>query len=317
MTAASDSSSLCPDGVWMTEEDAIKHLSLTKKQMRLFKNEACPMNMHFEHGRYVHAPTPYSQFQFVYISPENTAPLFGDITLINWSRMCDYFSNNIQTDDDVDMSYRRHFTDYTTLPATPANITAAFDAGVLKHSSQLQNVAPKKRGRPSKSKNTTNNQTGQKKKRVNTVENLLPKADTLTQLVMDRFNQLQPEEESSDKDLCKLGGLMKLAEIDSLTFQANRKKATKPTLVNIVFTVCCQCGCHRINEERKNQSPYCRKCTQKMSRKRIKKRQEEHAQMRESLGYSIVKATSTSTKKNNCRYNTQAFQQCIGHATAL
>eukprot|EP00985_Skeletonema_marinoi_P009472 scaffold4402_cov130-Skeletonema_marinoi.AAC.4 len=88
---------------------------------------------------------------------------------------------------------------------------------------------------------------------------------------MDRFQQLQPEEEASDKDLSKLGGLMKLAEIDSITFQANRKKATKPTLVNIVFTVCCQCGCHRINEERKNQSPYCRKCTQKMSRKRIKK----------------------------------------------
>jgi len=272
MAASSDSSSLCPDGVWMTEEDAIKHLRIEAEVMKIYKNCSCPLNIHIEHG-YVRAPTPYSQFQFAYISQTGNAASLMTISLIKWSRMCDYFSNNIiQTDDDVDMTYRRHFTDYTTLPATPTNITAAFDAGVLKHSSQLPHIAPKKRGRPPKSKNTTNNQTGQKKKkRVKTVEDLLPKADTLTQLVMDRFNQLQPEEEASDKDLSKLGGLMKLAEIDSITFQANRKKATKPTLVNIVFTVCCQCGCHRINEERKNQSPYCRKCTQKMSRKRIKK----------------------------------------------
>ena len=50
---------------------------------------------------------PYNKFRFVYISPPDTYPMFGNITLRNWSKMCEYFSNTnttsinkSQTDDD-------------------------------------------------------------------------------------------------------------------------------------------------------------------------------------------------------------------------
>eukprot|EP00984_Skeletonema_dohrnii_P032458 scaffold26689_cov72-Skeletonema_dohrnii-CCMP3373.AAC.3 len=284
--------SLCPKGVWMTVEDAIKHFGIKKNVMKMYKNGSCPMNMHFEHGRYVKAPMPYEGFQFVYISPENTSPLFGDITLRNWSKMCDYFSNNsIQSDDDVDKLFGSYFHEYTTLPATHANVTAAFDAGVLKRSSQLKNVPRKGKGKGSKSNannntNNNNNQSAnknqqQKKKEDEEVINLIPSKGQLTKEVEKRYKQLRPEEEESDKVLSQLGGLMKIAEIDSITFQANRKKATKPTEVNIIFTLCGQCGCHRINEVRKNQSQYCRACTKKKSKeKKYEQRRKDHAEMR-------------------------------------
>ena len=85
-----------------------------REVMRLYRNEASPGNMHFEFGRDVGAPMPYKQHRFVYISPEGTKAHFGDITLLIWSRMCNYFSNNtIQTDaaaDDKDTTtFRQHY----------------------------------------------------------------------------------------------------------------------------------------------------------------------------------------------------------------
>jgi hypothetical protein len=130
---------LCSQGFWMTEDDAIKHLGITAAQMAVYKNHSSPSNIHLEHGRLVKAPKPYSQFQFVFISPVGTKALFGEITLRNWSKMCDYFSNNVtQSDDDDNVHFNGLFKKYTGLAATPTNITAAFEAGVIKSSAQLQ-----------------------------------------------------------------------------------------------------------------------------------------------------------------------------------
>ena len=100
----------CPKGFWMTEEDAVKRLRITPKVWRLYKKEACPTNIHFEHGKRA-APMPYKKFQFVFISPDDgttASQNYGEITLLNWCRMCDYFSKNLNTtDDDGDKQLRR------------------------------------------------------------------------------------------------------------------------------------------------------------------------------------------------------------------
>jgi hypothetical protein len=150
-----------PLGRWMEENDAIKHLGITAEVMAVYKNCSCPSNIHLEHGRKVVAPMPYGRFQFVFISPEGTKALFGDITLRNWSRMCDYFSNNVTQSDDADnVLFCGLFKQYTGLQATPTNIAAAFEAGLMKASAQLQKVAPRGRGR--RPKNITNNNNNNK-----------------------------------------------------------------------------------------------------------------------------------------------------------
>jgi len=99
--------SLCPMGVWMTEEDVMECHNIKAKVMRVYRNEAPPANMHFETGAKVGAPNPYNQHRFVYISQEGTEAHFGNITLRIWSKMCDYFSNNtIQTDAAADDEQR-------------------------------------------------------------------------------------------------------------------------------------------------------------------------------------------------------------------
>ena len=161
--------SLCPMGVWMTEEDVMECHNIKAKVMRVYRNEAPPANMHFETGAKVGAPNPYNQHRFVYISQEGTEAHFGNITLRIWSKMCDYFSNNtIQTDAAADDEYsatiRQHFEVYTTLKATPANIAAAFEKGVMKRSNELQTKAPLRRVTPAKkkTKSNTNNRTTDK-----------------------------------------------------------------------------------------------------------------------------------------------------------
>ena len=174
-------SSLCPAGVWTTEEDAMERHGINAKVMRLYKKECTPVNMYFAHGNSCGAPVPYNK-QFVFISPENTAATRCPVSLPNWSRMYEYLSNNnFDTYDDVDERFRVLFEKYSTKKATPANIADAFAEGVLKHSSQLQNIAPKRRGRPSDD-NTNNNNSNekQKKKREETVDDLLPSEERLT-----------------------------------------------------------------------------------------------------------------------------------------
>jgi hypothetical protein len=144
-------------GVWMVEEDAIKHLGITAAEMAVYKNLSCPSNIHLEHGGKVAAPMPYSQFQFVYISPDGTNAGLFDITLRQWSMMCDYFSHNnaTQSNDDDNMLFNGLFEKYTGLEATPTKITAAFESGLMKSSAKLPKAAPKRRGR--RPKNNNNN----------------------------------------------------------------------------------------------------------------------------------------------------------------
>ena len=101
-------------GVWRTEEDVMERHNINARVMRVYRNESPPGNMHFETGVKVGASNPYNQHRFVYISPEGTKAHYGNITLLIWSRMCHYFSNNtIQTDaaaDDKDTTtFRQHY----------------------------------------------------------------------------------------------------------------------------------------------------------------------------------------------------------------
>lgn len=204
--AAALKSSLCPKGFWMTEKDAAKHLNINTRVMKLFKKYACPTNMHFEHGNKVAAPMPYHQFLFVFISPEGTKSNYGNITLLKWCRMCDYFSNNMNTPDDAgNMHLHDYFKEYMNEDATPANIAAAFEAGFLKRPSQLISSAPIQVVTPPKPKSTnnTNNKTNNNKtkpsSKVNqqrlekggseTVDDLIPSEERLTGVLANRLQE--------------------------------------------------------------------------------------------------------------------------------
>eukprot|EP00986_Skeletonema_menzelii_P015270 scaffold11388_cov148-Skeletonema_menzelii.AAC.1 len=314
-------SSLCPNGVWMTEEDAMERHGINSKVMRLYRNEACPVNMYFEHGRRFNnsrysIPAPYNKFQFVFISPEKTPATLFPVSLLDWSTMCEYFSNNIfYTDDDVDMPFRVLFEKYTNgSKATPVNIADAFSQGVLKHSSQLQNITPKKPGRPpNNSENNSNKK--QKKTREETVDDLLPSEERLTTVVVNRLKHLDPKEIASDKDLSKVGSLMKLAEIDSLKFKVDRGNSDRSREVNMIFAVC-QCGRNRVNEARKNQSSLCIKCsTAQAKEKALVKRRRDNAEKRVAANSCVPIATLTPEEiairmRNMKRERERKEQQC-------
>jgi len=243
--------------------------------------------------------------------------------------MCDYFSNNtIQADadaDDKDTTFRQHFEAYTTLRATPANIIAAFEKGVIKRSSELPNKAQIRRVTPAKKKtksntnkstNTNNNsdtqqttkpqqqekeqdatvqdldkqitkpqqqekeqhatvqdfdnqitkpqqqeneqhatvqdfekqtaepqqqekdqnatvqdlenQTTEPQQQENeqdaTVQDLIPSEERLRSVLVKRYKQLEQKDVATDTDLTKIGGLMKVAGIDSIKFKSEEQR---------------------------------------------------------------------------------------------
>ena len=74
---------------------------------------------------------------------------------------------------------------------------------------------------------TTNNDNNKKsaenqkqnKTREETVDDLLPSEERLTNVVVNRFKQLEEKDVARDKELSKIGALMKIAEIGSLKFK--------------------------------------------------------------------------------------------------
>ena len=303
MTDAHDSP-LCPKGFWTTVEDAARYLGITQQVMKKYK-KACPANIHFEHGSRVGAPMPYKKFQFVFVSPEGTSASqnYCRITLLYWCRMCDYFSNNMNTTDDGDGHLFRYFKEYTNKEATPANISAAFEKGLLKQPSQLRSAIPlrvvtppKKTSANTKAKknnttqSTTNNTTqsttnnncqGQNEDNSATVDDLIPSEERLTLVLRNRLKHLREDDVPSDKHLSKIGGLMKLAEIDILQFKADRHNSDKKREAKMAFSLCERCERNIISEAKKNRSNFCRKCRKKihMEQKREQKRQ-DNAEMR-------------------------------------
>ena len=280
----------------MTEEDAVKRLRIAPKVWRLFKKEACPTNILFEHGRDATAPMLYKKFQFVFVSPEGTSASrqHGRITLPTWCRMCDYFSNNMNTtDDDGDEHFVRYFKEYTGYDeVTPANIATAFEEGFLKQPSQLPKVVtPTKSTKTNNTKKNNNTKPPKQQKEMNkseTVYDLIPSADRLTCALANRLKELEPQDVASDKDLSKIGGLMKIAEIESLTFKAARQNSDKKRMVNKIFTLCDRCGCNRILEARKNQSNQCEKCRKGTFMEKVcEQRRHDHAEMRVAPDSSV------------------------------
>ncbi len=293
----------------MTEEDAMERHSIKKAVMRLWRNQACPANILAVCGGKSHLPMPYCRFNYVFLAPEGMSASLYPITLRDWSRMCEYFSNTvntvIRTDDKVDKSFRVLFEKYTNgTEATPSNIAKAFEEGVMKHSSKLPVPVPKRVGRPKKTTTDDDNNNSNKKSaaaenqkqkmREETVNDLLPSEERLTNVLVNRYKQLEEKEVARDeevskigalekevardKELSKIGALMKLAEIDCLKFKhtTSRKSAAKVEC-NMIFTVC-KCGRNRVIGARKNQSDLCRKCcTRQSAAKKIEKRRRENS----------------------------------------
>ena len=285
----------------MAEEDAVKRLGIAPKVWKRFKKEACPLNIHLEHGKNVTAPNIYKKFLFVFVSPEGTiaSQQHGLITLSIWCSMCDYFSKNMNTtDDDGDKHFVRYFKEYTNFDeVTPANIAAAFEKGFLKQPSKLNYTPPPKRvvtppkktytnvktnnNNSTSATNTNNNQQQQLREDSTTVHDLIPSEEQLTVVLTNRLKQLDQDDVASDEDLSKIGGLMKVAEIESLKFKADRHNSNKQRNVNMVFTLCESCGCNRVTEARQNQSTLCRKCgMQRNNAKAYEKTRQENAEMR-------------------------------------
>jgi len=283
----------------MIEEDAMGRHGIKESVMKLWRNQACPANILTVSGGRVKAPMPYEKFHFVFIAPEGISASLYPITLRDWSRMCQYFSNTvntvIQTDDKADKSFRVLFEKYTNgAEATPANIAKAFDEGVMKHSSKLPVPVPKRVGRPKKTTTTNSNNKKsaenqkQNKMKEETVYDLLPSEERLTNVVVNRYNQLEEKDVARDKDLSKIGALMKLAEIDCIKFKTTRsRKSAAKVDVNMIFAVC-KCGHNRVNEARKNQSTLCNKCRNNQSRaKKIEQRRRDNAVMRVSADSKV------------------------------
>ncbi|KAL7490678.1 hypothetical protein ACHAWT_000225 [Skeletonema menzelii] len=296
MIVAYNNVSLCHQGVWMVESDAVAHLGITSAQMAIYKNYTCPTTLHMEHAGKVHAPKPYDSFPCVFISPEGMEARKFPVTLKAWAMMCDHFSKTCC--DDNARNFHALFKRYTGVPATPDNITTAFDAGVLKRSEQLKSVAPKRRGRPPKQKTanannnnnnnistttTTTTTTANKHHAVeqqqsnnysdSVVDDIVPSAEQLTERLIKRLSQLQPEDIECDKQLSKIGVLMKAAEMNNINFTGFRNhKSTKKRTVKMSFSVC-QCGRIKVCEARKTQNRYCRKCSFRLSKDKEREQQ--------------------------------------------
>jgi len=110
---------------------------------------------------------------------------------------------------------------------------------------------------------------------------LLPTEEILTDRVKDRYGSLEPKDVEADKVLSKIGDIMKAAEIDSIEFNVEKENLWgKKSQHKMVFCVC-QCGRNKICEARKNQSLYCKKCSDQQSKNTIySQRRKDNAQMR-------------------------------------
>jgi hypothetical protein len=291
MNHAVNTSSLCRDGKWLIEDDAIKSLNINKQTISLYRTgTACPLNIHVAHGQKCHAPEPYGRCLFLYITAEGTSAMKHSISLIDWSRMCQYFSNddNINTANNNSNNTTANngalfchlFEKYTGVTATPYNIRRAIADGVIKQSTDLQNVVSNRKGRPSKLKSNNNNTTARQQQKRNLADVLLPSTSKLTSIVVDRVTSLGSDDKliESDDDLSLIAGIMKLKKLEKIQFEA---KDARGKTKQMIFSICQVCNNHRVCEMRKNMSSHCRKCgLRQASIKRRDKRRQENSDAR-------------------------------------
>ncbi len=325
MNHAVNTSSLCRDGKWLTEDDAIKFLNINKQTISLYRTgTACPLNIHVEHGQKRHAPEPYSRFLFLYITAEGTLAMKHSISLIDWSRMCSHFSNddNIHTANNSSNTTANNgalfghlFEKYTGVTATPYNIRRAIADGVIKQSADLQNVVPNNRkGRPKLLK-SNNNTTRQQRKR-NLADVLLPSTSKLTSIVVDRVTSLGSDKLiESDDDLSLIAGVMNLKKVEKIQFEA---KDARGKTKQMIFSVCQVCNNHRVCEMRRNTSSHCRKCGLRQANKRRRDKNKQNnavqAKKRRTPKKKLAKVATTAVPNSTPSEPVQSYEAMYNEA---
>lgn len=238
---------LCRRGRWMLLDDATDYLGSSPKQMRVFKNQACPPHLHFEHGAKVHAPAPFDRFQFVFISPPDTVCQGEEqwsLTLAQWSVMCHHLGNlDLDMDEQSFMSScakkdSAMFEEYTGHPATPSNIKRALEEKLMKSSKHLESSPTKRVGRPKK--NGNNNQAAATTKTTTTTstrKSIMPSEKAINKDVIKRLGEIKPVNVASDLALAELAGMMRLKKMDTVCFVGDNNRnmafALWPSLLQI------------------------------------------------------------------------------------
>ena len=117
---------------------------------------------------------------------------------------------------------------------------------------------------------------GNKQRKRNLVDELLPSTSKLTSIVVDRVTSLGSDDKliESDEDLSLIAGIMKLKKVEKIQFEA---KDARGKTKQMIFSICQVCNNQRVCEMRKNMAPYCRKCGLRQANKRRRdKRREEN-----------------------------------------
>ena len=89
MASLSSKLSVCPHGVWVTEDHAVQLLGLDSKQTLKQKiQEGSLPHVQAQHGSRVQAPSPFDHHRFFYIQAEGTTVDHLNVSLVEWANIC-------------------------------------------------------------------------------------------------------------------------------------------------------------------------------------------------------------------------------------
>lgn len=98
MVALADLLAVCPNGAWVTEEQAIQVLGLNSKaDLQAKCNQGLLPHVYVEHGGKVKAPPPYNSHAFFYIQSEGSSANQPAIDLLDWVNICRGDPSDAQT----------------------------------------------------------------------------------------------------------------------------------------------------------------------------------------------------------------------------
>ncbi|EJK65975.1 hypothetical protein THAOC_13123 [Thalassiosira oceanica] len=133
---------------WMLKNGA------TAKFIGVAENALKHLPLHIEKGGKVHAPLPYTPYQYVFVDPgdklsENGKPNYNGNTLANFTKVCKYYSaDGADRSAEEDKHYGELFEGCFGHRATTANIEMAFECKLL----ILPDDLPTKSAQPTKKK---------------------------------------------------------------------------------------------------------------------------------------------------------------------
>lgn len=89
MVTLTDLLKVCPNGAWMTEEQAVQVLGLySKKQLQVLCHDGLLPHVYIEHGSNVQAPPPYNSRPFFFLQAQGTRAHRPVIGLLDWIHLC-------------------------------------------------------------------------------------------------------------------------------------------------------------------------------------------------------------------------------------